>query len=341
MEDVREIEITKLKNVPKKATITTIKFLTRIIETASNNKDLIPPIIVGEVDGEYYIIDGHARVSASKKAGITHLKSIVYKLDTIDDVIKYHVRYNKHGTFNPLILYKIIKREELSNVADKYWLDLNQIKTIFALKNVGEKALRKMQYYIDLLSTKFDTIHIPHYIIMAISKVPVEYQEDILDYYIFLDIDKREDRFSFPDADAIAAFVSYYNKPKDEVEIVNNNNNKTLLLENVASKEVKNMVVRGSNITLLECDKCKTKYIVNRKNLRISPIDDKEEMIIVKDDMGKELYAIPPHIIEDLKVSEKSVINWFHISSEEDLKVIRKNLGRYRMAIMMIDENAD
>lgn len=315
---MEKIIIDLLKLSFLKTTVSSEKLIAKIANTAKEAPESILPIEVGFLNGEYYIIDGHARVEAFKRAGLSYIQANIHELNDKEEVVVNHIRYNKHSMFNPLMLYEALKDEDekdLYKIAKKYWLDVEEVRTILSISKLGEEAYNSLKYYIDLLCKKFDNVYIPHYIIKTLSKIPIEHQKEVVDY-IFINIDRPENRFSFPEEDSILAFVSYYKS----------NTNKEPSLK-TADKLEKKLINESKELTILKCIKCDTTYAINKKKLTVSLLESNHNLLIIKDDVAKNTYALHPDIVEEFE--NEGLLHLFIASNKEEaFKLISKSKSR-------------
>lgn len=320
---MEKIKIDRLKTSFLKATITSEKMIIRIANTVKEAPTSIPPIDVGVIDDEYYIIDGHARVEAFKRAGLSYIQAKIHKLKSKDDVIINHIRYNKHSAFNPIILYEAIKDEnDIFKAAKKYWLDVEEIKAVLAIAKLGEEAYNSLKMYIEILSKRFDNVYIPPYIIRTLAKIPIEYQKDVVDY-IFINIDRPENRFSFPEEDSILAFASYYrrNTTKSSRALIN---------------EERKGSIESKDLALIKCHRCNALYAINKKRSTISIVEINNNLLTIKGDLSKRVYAIPPDIAEEFE--NDGSINWFLAHSKEEALSIINQIDSKKFLILACEE---
>ncbi len=348
---MEKIALEKLNPCPIRVTIHTEKMLEQIAMSAKVDFESIPPIAVADVNGNYYIVDGHARVEGCRKVGVTELQARIKKVERIEDVILWHIRLNRHSTFNPLVLFQVLKNENMTEeeIAGKYWLDVSLVRTVLTIQNFSEEAYNEASARIEALAKKYSTVFLPQYVIEAISKAPKDQQLAVIQY-AFINLNEPEHKFSYRTYDDLEYMLSMFEKKqrepavfelesREENHAVENTESetedqqkpnargttKTKRVATATKEEAKQIIGSVPHLAFLRCE-CGREYVVNRKTLTISPVEDKDRVISVKGDRGMQFFAMPVEIAEYLELQEGDKIRSYPFSagSKEKERVLKR-----------------
>ncbi|MEM2922897.1 MAG: ParB/RepB/Spo0J family partition protein [Candidatus Nitrosocaldus sp.] len=321
------IDVDVLKSVDHVVTLSTHPLIRSIADELKRSKDAssIQPIVVGEVNGEYYILDGYARVQACRMANVKSIRAYVIKLNSKEDAQIWHIRFNIRSTLNVLKLYEAIK----SNVNDedyicsKYGMDRMMVRLLQRLERIKGRAYTKLQMYMNSIIAKFNRIpSIPYYIIVLISELDdEELQEKAVDF-AFINIDDDEDIFSFQDYDRMLAFIKMLRSSYKRKHC------SSFTSSNAIDVNCK-VLVNASRIKNKDKDKyiyfrcsCGTFYSIDTKRCVVNRAEENEHMIVLKDVEHKTLHIVPEEVVETLKLDEYGA-RWYIVDGSETIPLIK------------------
>ncbi len=329
-----DLNIDELKSVDHVVTLSTYPMV-RSIADILKKRDVssLQPIVVGEVDGEYYILDGYARVQACRIANVKKIRAYIIRLDSKQDAQIWHIRLNLRSTLNILKLYEAIKGDidDEGHLWRMYGIDQTMARLLKRLERIKGKAYTKICTYMNSIITRFNRVPpIPYYIIVLISELEdEELQEKAVDF-AFINIDDNEDVFSFQDYDRMLTFIkmlrSSYRRscnPRISKDIDNRTMN-TKVNRNRAGKE--------RDILHFRCT-CGISYSIDTKNKTVNKIDESEHLIVLRSLECKRFYIVPDEVIESLELDEYEP-RWYIVNISEINSLIQ-SLKRSKVAIVV------
>ena len=347
---MEKIALEKLNPCPIRVTIHTEKMLEQIAMTAKADFESIPPIAVADVNGNYYIVDGHTRVEGCRRVGVTELQARIKKVERIEDVILWHIRLNRHSTFNPLVLYQVLKNEDTpeEEIAGKYWLDVSLVRTVLTIQNFSDEAYHEASKRIESIAKKYSTVFVPQYVIEAIARAPKEQQLAVMQY-AFINLNEPEHKFSYRTYDDLEYMLSMYELKERDPAVFERDNHEgagsvkneesvaeghersdeivatTKRVPTATREEAKQIIGSVPHLAFLKCE-CGREYVVNRKTLTISPVEHKDDVISIKGDRGMQFFAMPIEIAQYLELQEGDKIRCYPFSSgsKEKERVLKK-----------------
>ncbi|MFN4337124.1 MAG: ParB/RepB/Spo0J family partition protein [Candidatus Nitrosocaldus sp.] len=339
-----DLNVDELKNVDHVVTLSTYPMVRSIADTLKKNHDAssIQPIVVGEVGGEYYILDGYARVQACRIANVKNIRAYVIKLKSKQDAQIWHIRLNVRSTLNILKLYEAIKSDidDEDYLWRRYGMDQTMTRLLRRLERIKGKAYTKICMYMNSILTRFNRVPpIPYYIIVLISELEdEELQEKAVDF-AFINIDDNEDVFSFQDYDRMLTFIkmlrSSYRRSCNRYIGSKDIDNRAVSTEvNSNSNRNGNRAGKERHILHFRCT-CGISYSIDTKSKTVNRIDESENLIVLRNLECKKLYIVPEEVIESLELNEYEP-RWYIVNVSE-INSLMQSLKRSKVAILMRD----
>ncbi|MEM2062605.1 MAG: ParB/RepB/Spo0J family partition protein [Candidatus Nitrosocaldus sp.] len=335
-----DLNVDELKSVEHVVTLSTYPMIRSIADTLKKNSDAssIQPIVVGEVGGEYYILDGYARVQACRIANVKSIRAYVIRLKSMEDAQIWHIRLNIRSTLNILKLYDAIK----GNIADedyvcsRYGIDQTMVKLLRRLERIKGKAYTKICMYMNSILTRFNRVPpIPYYIVVLISELEdEELQEKAIDF-AFINIDDNEDVFSFQDYDRMLTFIkilrSSYRRSSNPYTSSSSSN--AIDINNRAvNPEGKNRRKKEKHVLHLRCS-CGVSYFIDTKSNTVNRIDESESLIILRSIECKNIHIVPEEVVESLELNEYEA-RWYIVNGSE-INSLMQSLTCSKVAILV------
>jgi len=317
------IDVDVLKSVDHIVTLSTNPMIMSIVDELKRSKDAssIQPIVVGEVDGEYYILDGYARVQACRIANVKSIRAYVIKLNSKEDAQIWHIRLNIRSTLNILKLYEAVRGnlDDEDYIRSKYGMDKMMIRLLQRVERIKGRAYAKIQAYMNSVVAKFNRVPpIPYYIIVLISELEdEELQEKAVDF-AFINIDDNEDIFSFQDYDRMLAFIKMLRSSyrKHDASCIASSNAIDVSGKRLISIESKRSRGKNKDKHLYFTCSCGASYSIDTGDFIISRVEENEQMIVLKDIEHKTLHIVPEDIVEILEL-DKYRARWYIVNGSE------------------------
>ncbi|GBC72778.1 hypothetical protein HRbin04_00171 [archaeon HR04] len=315
------MDVDSLKSVDHIVTLSTHPMIRSIAdEVKRQGSSSIQPILVGEVDGEYYILDGYARVQACRMANVKSIRAYVIKLNSKEDAQIWHIKLNIRSTLNILKLYEAIRGNigDEDYICSKYGMDRMMARLLQRLERIKGRAYAKLQVYMNSIVAKFNRVPpIPYYIIVLISELEdEELQEKAVDF-AFINIDDDEDIFSFQDYDRMLAFIKMLRSSyRKHCECITSSNAIDVSGKRLMSIESKKSRGKSKDKHLYFTCSCGTSYSIDTRDYVISRVEENEHMIVLKDIEHKTLHIVPEDVVETLEL-DKYRARWYIVDSSE------------------------
>ncbi|MEO9364733.1 MULTISPECIES: ParB/RepB/Spo0J family partition protein [Candidatus Nitrosocaldus] len=317
-----EVDVDALKSVDHIVTLSTHPMIRSIAdEVKRQGSSSIQPIVVGEVDGEYYILDGYARVQACRIADVKSIRAYVIKLNSKEDAQIWHIKFNIRSTLNILKLYEAIRGKiwDEDYICSKYGMDKMMARLLQRLERIKGRAYAKLQVYMNSIVAKFNRVPpIPYYIIVLISELEdEELQEKAVDF-AFINIDDDEDIFSFQDYDRMLAFIKMLRSSyrKHSASCITSSNTIEVSGKRLMSIEGKKSRGKSKDKHLYFTCSCGTSYSIDTSDYVISRVEENEHMIVLKDIEHKTLHIVPDDVVETLEL-DKYRARWYIVDGSE------------------------
>ncbi|MCS6768362.1 MAG: ParB N-terminal domain-containing protein [Candidatus Nitrosocaldus sp.] len=333
-----DVEIERLKSVDRIVTISTQPMIRSMAESLRRGISSIQPIMVGEVGGEYYILDGYARVQACRLADVKSIKAYVVQLASREDAQRWHIRLNIRSTLNILKLYEAIRNDIHGSgeveVCSRYGMDVTMVRLLKRLERIKGRAYAKICTYMSSITTRFNRVPpIPYYIIVLISELEdEELQEKAVDF-AFINVDDREDVFSFQDYDRMLAFIKMLKSSHRRAEAVKGYAHADGVMGKRRVRDKGRDKSREGNLLHLRCS-CGASYVIDAMMHSISKIEERDDLIILKDIESRRLHVVPDEVIQALELDENDV-RWY-VTDRSGVNSLIESLNPTRIALLAV-----
>ncbi|MFB5612264.1 MAG: ParB/RepB/Spo0J family partition protein [Nitrosarchaeum sp.] len=133
-------------------------------EIKKNGSDAIASPIVAKINKKYYVVDGHSRIRASKKAGLQEIQcKIVSTIKNLSELRIQSFKLNKEGYSNPLSLSDMFYEdfqtfETIEKIANIYNIDKSYVQSVLKLRNLHDDTKSLINKIIDTAKRKYQFV---------------------------------------------------------------------------------------------------------------------------------------------------------------------------------------
>ncbi len=317
------IDINNLKRLDHVVTLSTVPMIKSMHEALKNGREL-QPITVAKIKDEYYILDGYARVEAYRLANINSIKADVIELKSKEEAELWHIRLNVRSSLNILKLYEALKHHEvLKHNSNALGLDETMLKILKRLDKIKDRAYSRLAYYLDILRDRFTRVPpIPYYVIVLISELEDEEMQERAVDFAFINIEDKEDVFSYQDYDRMLSFIKILKKNADEKY-----NDIFISRE----RRVKHYHSKPMNIFTCICGK---RYTISIKRNEVNEIEEHDNLIVVKGSNDMHIHTVPNEVSEELKLDAYKP-RWYVVEAYKIIELLPYLKGK--VAILAVE----
>lgn len=282
------------------------KQITLYTNIANQTPKSLPIVRLGRINDKLYLLADFDVFYGVKESKLTQIECEVIDFKNEPDFIIQHVKLNKNPTgFNQFLLFKVFEYLKSCSIHKDKALELLQInQTIYHRLidlSLHQNTIQQLVEFHEFLSEKLTITNIPFYIPEIISKFENSKQLEIILDVIELvkSLNTADSKFSFPAIEAIQILVGTPEK----------NNSTIIIPENVKptiqqKKIVDDIIKTSKNITCILGDKNNPTYLYNKKTDTLSTVNSKNTIISLNETPSQKIYALPPNIVEYLKLEE-------------------------------------
>ncbi|MEM4061115.1 MAG: ParB/RepB/Spo0J family partition protein [Pyrobaculum sp.] len=151
--EVVQIEVDKILVPEERVTSVLDEETLQELEASIREKGILQPLLVGEVDGKYVLIDGLHRLYIAKKLGMKTVPCIVKKMSEEELIITNLIVNRQRGKSNPADEARIVKlliddyKYSLNAVAEKLNMSRSTVEKYYQIaKNATQKLLEALKY---------------------------------------------------------------------------------------------------------------------------------------------------------------------------------------------------
>jgi hypothetical protein len=282
----------------------------------------LQPITVAKVNDEYYILDGYARVEAHKLANIDSVKAYVIELKSKEEAQLWHIRLNIRSSLNILKLYEALKHHNKD--INSLGLDETMLKIIKRLDRIKGRAYTRLAYYLDILRQRFARVpQIPYYIIVLVSELEdEELQERAVDF-AFINIEDREDVFSYQDYDRMLSFIKILKSRDISTKNAMDNKISYVKTSNIIKKGTKIQYYKGELVNTFTCE-CGKIYAVSAKSSKgytINEVEEHNDLIVIKGSNDSLIHIVPNDVVELLGLDSHKP-RWYVVDAYKIIELL-------------------
>ena len=331
-----EVVLSRIKDMPVHIRNTS-KMLTGILAgVARSSPEKIPPVPLGRVDGNLYMINDFESVAAFRRAGIRTLRAAIIDYPSIVEMITDHVHRNfTPQTVDPLRLHYVADFMEKSGVRrdaidEILWIDRRPDLLGALHAEISDGAKDVFLNMADQISGSLHSVVIPPYYITKIAKVAPGEQEaaaaDIASYTI--PKTRSIAKSAWPAPEAIETLLIDFEKRKNTVaaekRIASKDGKKKPDKKTVKSAE--KFIVDDPNLIFIARKDVTSDMVINRKTGRLFDATEMHSTYSLVGDKGVPVSALPRHVSRFLD-AENEKLAVYKYSSVEKLREALKNPG--------------
>lgn len=223
------IKVSTLKESPVQIRLHTDKFIEEMakeLKKKSKAKEDIQPICVANLDGETYIVDGHARVLACKQAGITEIPAQTIEVSSLVDIVTEHVRRNMNSHVDPIKVFDAVAYLEKSGIGydeavSALRLSIPFVNAVTNQKRISPEALDLLREFIEKrLKKEQNTPYVAPHVFRFIARYSnAESQKWFVEKLVeYLERLIQQKKFSVPSISEMENLVQEFGKDPSEIE---------------------------------------------------------------------------------------------------------------------------
>lgn len=151
--EVVQIEVDKILVPEDRVTSVLDEELLQELEASIKEKGILQPLLIGEVDGKYILIDGLHRLMIAKKLNMKTVPCIVKKMSEEELIITNLIVNRQRGKSNPADEARIVKlliddyKYSFNAAAEKLNISRSTIEKYYQIaKNATQKLLEALKY---------------------------------------------------------------------------------------------------------------------------------------------------------------------------------------------------
>lgn len=209
-------------------------------EIKKNGMDAITSPIVAKIDTKYFVVDGHSRIRASKKAGLQKIQcQIASTIKNLSDLRIQSFKLNKEGYSNPLSLSDMFYEDfqtfkTIEKISDIYNVDKNYIKSILKLRDLHDDTKSLINKIIDTAKRKYQFIlqQITPDHLSVLSELSPSKQVEVVDWIL------RDIIYGPPD-ESLVSIPSIYEIIEEISQLTTNKEKKTYRKKDIKTSHSK------------------------------------------------------------------------------------------------------
>ena len=283
-------------------------FNSLVEEIKKNGVDVVVPPIVAKINKKYYVVDGHSRIRASRKAGLQKIQcKIALTIKNLSDLRVQSFKLNKEGYSNPLSLSDMFYEdfqtlETIEKISIRYNVDKNYVQSILKLRNLHDDTKSLINKIIDTAKRKYQFVLqqlTPNHL-SALSDLPPPKQIEVVDWIL-------RDIIYGPSDESLVSLPSIYEIIEEIAQLTTNRERKTYKKRNnkTSYSKVKEFP--------LVC-RCGHKFEINTKSNSVFEYIEQDNVILKKKFEGNDSAIIyssktvcQSDLIELIKSSKQEV----------------------------------
>ncbi|MGQ0772004.1 MAG: ParB/RepB/Spo0J family partition protein [Nitrososphaerota archaeon] len=238
-----------------------------------NGVTVIPQPIIAKIDKKYYLVDGHARISAAEACKIKEIScSFADWIRTYHDLRVWSFRLNRQGYSNLLILSDMVNEDlallhNMENVAAAYGVNQEYVSSLVKLKSLHDDTKAIIQKIMNVARKKYQFLleQLTPAHLASLAELPPQKQVEVVDW-IFHDI------MYGPTDESLVSIPSIY-EIINEISRVSDEKSKK-----VYKKSQKTAASREPFVC-----RCGSKYDIDAKSHTVYEFVEKDNVILKKE----------------------------------------------------------
>ena len=248
-------------------------FVSLVSAIKNDGLENVPQPIIAKIESKYYIIDGHSRIRAARKAGIKKITcQIANNVKTLHDLRVSAFKLNKEGYSNPLLLSDMFYEDmqvinNVNSVASEYNVSPKYVSTILKIRELHDDAKSVINKILENSKKKYQFILnqiTPEHLASIAELEPIK-QTEVVDW-IFRDI------MYGPTDETLVAIPSVY-EVLEEIERIAEKKQKKSYKKRTHGEKLKEFP--------LTC-RCGLKFDINTKTNTVYEYMEQNNIIIKK-----------------------------------------------------------
>jgi hypothetical protein len=320
---IQEVWISRLQNSPMQVTLHSAKTIEQISDAAKDpqQRESFAPIRVALLKDSMFIIDGHAVVEGFRLANITTIRAILYHVESINDVLVLHAKFNQHSPMNPFELMDLINfmiecGESPEQIRQRLQLR-EHLSKLIGCQIANQEAKNRLKNFIHDLSVKYSNVVIPPYFAELVSKVPERIQLEVVEQFIsIMDQTLPDRKFAFPGPETLEVYFRQYlkNREREPIffrhEVMHKEDGKAhkTYAVSLSKKETRlagQVIGSIPGMALLKVESPGL-YRVDLIKKIIAPIREKYNLTVIEGDDGRKIFSLPQSATEFLDLKDDS-----------------------------------
>ncbi|MEM4430215.1 MAG: ParB/RepB/Spo0J family partition protein [Thermofilaceae archaeon] len=145
--EVIQVEVDKILVPEERVTSVVDEELLQELEASIREKGILQPLLIGEVDGKYVLIDGLHRLVIARKLGMKTVPAIVRKMSEEELIVTNLIVNRQRGKSNPADEARIIKllvddyHYSFNVVAEKLNMSRSTVEKYYQIAKFGSQRL--------------------------------------------------------------------------------------------------------------------------------------------------------------------------------------------------------
>ena len=327
---IEQVSLSAIHSLPVQAKNTSRKLEAMISQAAKENPDKIPPILVGRVNSEYYVLNDFETIQGCRKAGMDRIGAFVIGYDTIDDLLSAHVQKNYHPqTVDPLRLVALVAymtgdKGDVDDVCKRLWLDKYPKLYGTVRADMTDEARDILLEMTNEISAKVYSVVTPLYYVNLLAKITRQEQAQAAMQMKLFTLEKTisDDKFSWLSFDAITKLLREFSRAEKHVPVETrirdelgetgdlNKKSKPKKKDIPAStvKKASQYISSDPNLIFVPIEGDHPDLLLNKKTGRVAVAEEKNRTYAITDDLGQTTQTLPNHIPKYLGIEDESSI---------------------------------
>ena len=330
-----EVSLSRIKDMPVHTRNTSRKLTEILTGVARNSPGRIPPVLLGRVDGQLYVMNEFESVAAMKRAGMRAIRAVITDHPSIVEMITDHV----HRSFtpqavDPLRLHYVADFMEKSGVKraaidEILWIDKRPELLDALHADIGEGAKGVFLNMADQVSGSLSSVVIPPYYITKIARIDPGEQEAAAAEIASYTVPKIRSaaKSAWPAPDAVETLLIDFERKKYTVAAE----------ERIASKEeegrkkpdretVRNaerFIADDPNLIFISRKDVTSDMVIHKKTGRLFDATEMHSTYSLVGDKGAPVSALPRGVSKFLGAEDEK-LSVYKYSSVEKLRAALK-----------------
>ena len=331
-----EVSLARIKDMPVHIRNTSRNLTEILTGVARNSPGKIPPVLLGRVDGDLYVMNDFEAVAAMKRARIRIIRAVITDHPSIVEMITDHVHRNfTPQAVDPLRLHYVadfmeqsgVKRDEIDKIL---WIDQRPDLLDALHAEISEGAKDVLLNMADQISGSLQNVVIPPYYITKIARISPGEQEAAAAEIASYTVPKTRSaaKSAWPAPDAIETLMIDFERKKSTVpaerRIASKEGKEKPDRETVRNAE--KFIADDPNLIFIARKDVTSDMVIHKKTGRIFDATEMHSTYSLVGDKGIPVSALPRGVSRFLG-AENEKLSVYKYSSVDKLKDALKRSG--------------